>query len=94
MANGEVLVDKRGNLDPLIASRPYLYPIAGHMIFAPSRKNIPYGAPFRGLLADFYLWNRSLTHDEMDAYTTDCTYLPSMEDVYLDWSKVPAPFIA
>ncbi len=87
MVKGEVVLD-RDDLDPLIRTREFMLPLSANMIFAPSKKNIAYGSPFRGLVADLYFWNRTLTSREMTSYTTDCTYLPSMDRVILDWSKV------
>ena len=57
MVKGEVVVD-RSDLDPLIRQRQFLLPMGTNTMIAPSKKNIAYGDPFRGLVADFYMWNR------------------------------------
>ncbi len=75
-------------LDPLISSRKFQLPFEDNIMFSPSKKNMPYGDAFRGLAADFYLWKRTLSVDEMKNYTTDCTHVPDKTDLIVDWNDL------
>ncbi len=86
---GELVMSRlEDDLDPLVSSRKFSVPFEDNVLISPSKKNMPYGEPFRGLAADFYLWERTLSVEEMKSYTTDCTHIPDKKDVILDWEDL------
>ncbi len=76
------------DLDPVLSVRKFKLPFEDNLLFSPSKKSMPYGDAFRGMAADFYLWNRTLSLSEMKKYTTDCTHVPDKTDLLLDWSDM------